>query len=87
MTAVEQRIDVTVVCGDNGGYAEIKQNEVDRGMAPVGVDLVQPDWAALATAFGAHGRRVERREDIADSIRSAIADGGVQLVHVPQNAL
>ncbi len=87
MTAVEQRLDVTVVCVDNGGYAEIKQNEVDRGMAPVGVDLVQPDWAALATAFGAHGRRVERREDIADSIRSAIADGGVQLVHVPQNAL
>ncbi|WP_164234604.1 thiamine pyrophosphate-binding protein [Microbacterium hydrocarbonoxydans] len=87
MTAVEQRLDVTVVCVDNGGYAEIRQNEVDRGMAPIGVDLVQPDWAALATAFGATGRRVARREDIADSIRSAIADGGVQLVHIPQHSL
>jgi 5-guanidino-2-oxopentanoate decarboxylase len=82
-TAVEQRLDVTIVCVDNGGYAEIRQNEVDRGIAPVGVDLVQPDWAALATAFGGVGRRVERREDIADSIRAAIADGGVQLVHIP----
>lgn len=82
-TAVEQRLDVTIVCVDNGGYAEIRQNEVDRGIVPVGVDLVQPDWAALATAFGGVGRRVERREDIADSIRAAIAEGGVQLVHIP----
>jgi acetolactate synthase-1/2/3 large subunit len=56
-------------------------------MMPVGVDLVQPGWAALATAFGASGRRVERRDDIASSIRAAIADGGVQLVHIPQHAL
>ncbi|MEV8172514.1 thiamine pyrophosphate-dependent enzyme [Microbacterium sp. NPDC077486] len=86
-TAVEQRLDVTVVCVDNGGYAEIRQNELDRGMAPIGVDLVQPDWAALATAFGATGRRVASRADIAPSIRAAIADGGVQLVHIPQHAL
>ncbi|PRB10084.1 thiamine pyrophosphate-binding protein [Microbacterium sp. MYb62] len=87
VTAVEQRLDVTVVCVDNGGYAEIRQNEVDRGMVPIGVDLVQPDWAALATAFGATGRRVERRDDIVSSIRAAITDGGVQLVHIPQHAL
>ncbi|MCT1397138.1 thiamine pyrophosphate-binding protein [Microbacterium sp. p3-SID338] len=87
VTAVEQRLDVTVVCVDNGGYAEIRQNELDRGMTPVGVDLVQPDWAALATAFGATGRRAATRADIAPSIRAAIADGGVQLVHIPQHAL
>lgn len=87
VTAVEQRLDITIVCVDNGGYAEIRQNEVDRGMEPIGVDLVQPDWAALATAFGATGRRVERRDDIASSIRAAITDGGVQLVHIPQSAL
>lgn len=87
VTAVEQRLDITVVCVDNGGYAEIRQNEVDRGMAPVGVDLVQPDWAALADAFGAQGRRVTSRADIVPAIRDAIADGGVQLVHLPQSAL
>ncbi|MFJ4223218.1 thiamine pyrophosphate-binding protein [Microbacterium sp. NPDC089695] len=87
VTAVEQRLDVTIVCVDNGGYAEIRQNEVDRGMTPVGVDLVQPDWTALATAFGAHGRRVDSRADIVPSIREAIATGGVQLVHIPQDAV
>ncbi len=83
VTAVEQRLDITVICVDNGGYAEIRQNEIDRGMTPVGVDLVQPDWAALATAFGATGRRADTPDDIASTIREAIAAGGVQLVHIP----
>ncbi|QCR20570.1 thiamine pyrophosphate-binding protein [Agrococcus sp. SGAir0287] len=87
VTAVEQRLDLTVVCVDNGGYAEIRQNEVDRGIAPIGVELVQPDWVALARAFGADARRAETHEAVARAIRDAIAAGGVQLVHVPQAAL
>ncbi|MFJ4165752.1 thiamine pyrophosphate-binding protein [Microbacterium sp. NPDC089698] len=86
VTAVEQRLDLTIVCVDNGGYAEIRQNEVDRGMTPVGVDLVQPDWAALARAFGAQGERVAAGDDLAPAIRAAIAAGGVRLVHVVQPA-
>ncbi|MTH67058.1 thiamine pyrophosphate-binding protein [Agromyces bracchium] len=84
MTAVEQRLDLTIVCVDNGGYAEIKQNELDRGIRPIGVDLVQPDWAALATAFGATGVRVDEVDRLGDAIRDAIAAGGVRLVHVRQ---
>jgi len=86
VTAVEQRLDLTIVCVDNGGYAEIRQNEVDRGMTPVGVDLVQPDWPALARAFGAHGERVDAVDELAPAIRAAIAAGGVRLVHVVQPA-
>ncbi|MFD6054126.1 thiamine pyrophosphate-binding protein [Agromyces sp. NPDC060279] len=87
VTAIEQRLDLTVVCVDNGGYAEIRQNEVDRGIQPIGVDLVQPDWAALAAAFGASAQRVGRAEEVAPTIAAAIAAGGVQFVHVPQTAL
>jgi 5-guanidino-2-oxopentanoate decarboxylase len=83
-TAVEQWLDLTVVCVDNGGYAEIRQNEIDRGIEPVGVDLVQPDWAALADAFGATGHRVTSAADVTPTIRAAIAAGGVQLVHIRQ---
>jgi acetolactate synthase-1/2/3 large subunit len=81
-TAVEQRLDLTIVCVDNGGYAEIRQNEIDRGMAPIGVDLVQPDWAALARAFGAHGVRIDDADHLVPALRAAIAAGGVQLLHV-----
>lgn len=81
-TAVEQGLDLTVVCVDNGGYAEIRQNEVDRGIRPIGVDLVQPDWAMLANAFGGTGHRVDDVDDLGAAIRAAIDAGGVQLVHV-----
>jgi acetolactate synthase-1/2/3 large subunit len=82
VTAVEQRLDLTIVCVDNGGYGEIRQNELDRGIPPVGVELVQPDWPALADAMGAHGRRADGVEELADAVRSAVAEGGVQLVHL-----
>ena len=86
MTAVEQRLDLTVVCVDNGGYAEIKQNEQDRGIPPIGVDLVQPDWAMLAAAFGATGTSVSQGPDVGAAIRAAVKTGGVQLVHIRQTA-
>lgn len=82
-TAVEQGVDVTVVCYDNGGYAEIQQNEADRGIPPIGVRLVQPDWAALADAFGGRGWRVMSVADLGDVVRQAMDAGGVNLVHVP----
>jgi len=86
-TAVEQRLDLVVVCVDNGGYAEIRQNELDRGMDPIGVDLVQPDWCGLARAFGAGARRAATAPEVAPAIRAAVAEGGVQLVHVPASAV
>jgi len=82
-TAVEQGLDLVVVCVDNGGYAEIKQNEADRGIPPVGVVLHQPDWAALATAFGGHGVSVSAPGEVRAAVEQALASGGVQLVHVP----
>jgi 5-guanidino-2-oxopentanoate decarboxylase len=82
-TAVEQGLDLVVVCVDNGGYAEIKQNEADRGIAPIGVDLHQPDWAALGRAFGGHGTRVGAAGELTAAVRDAIASGGVHVVHVP----
>jgi len=82
-TAVEQRLDVTVICCDNGGYAEIEQNEVDRGIPPIGVQLAQPDWPALVDAFGGRGRRVAAATELGDVVQQAIAAGGVNLVHVP----
>jgi len=82
-TAVEQRLDLVLVCVDNGGYGEIRANETDRGIAPVGVDLVQPDWAVLAGAFGGHGVRISRADELAPEIEAAIAGGGLRMIHAP----
>ncbi|WP_416446383.1 thiamine pyrophosphate-dependent enzyme [Leucobacter sp. HNU] len=86
ITVVEQGEDVTVIVVDNGGYAEIKQNEVDAGIAPVAVDLVQPDWAAVATAFGGVGRRAGTDAELSEAVSAAVAAGGLQLIHIDQAA-
>ena len=84
ITVVEQREDVTVIVVDNGGYAEIKQNELDAGIAPVGVDLAQPNWAAVADAFGGTGRKVATAGELAEAVTAAVAAGGLQLIHIDQ---
>ncbi len=86
ITVVEQGEDVTVIVVDNGGYAEIKQNEVDAGIAPVAVDLVQPDWAAVASAFGGTGRRAATGAELSEAVETAVAAGGLQLIHIDQAA-
>ncbi|GAB2560282.1 thiamine pyrophosphate-binding protein [Leucobacter ruminantium] len=86
ITVVEQREDVTVIVVDNGGYAEIKQNEADAGIAPIAVDLVQPDWAAVADAFGGTGRRVGDPDELRRAVDAAVRDGGLQLIHIDQAA-
>ncbi len=82
-TAVEQNLDLTVICVDNGGYAEIRQNEIDRGIVPIGVDLTQPNWPALVEAFGGTGFEVERSEDLENVLQAALRTSGLTLVHVP----
>lgn len=81
-TAAEQGIDLLIVCVDNGGYGEILQNESDRGIPPVGVRLMQPDWPALAEAFGGRGYAIRASEDLEAVLQDALEAPGVRLVHL-----
>jgi acetolactate synthase-1/2/3 large subunit len=82
MTAVELRLPIVIVCVDNGGYGEIRQNMVDADIAPVAVDLAQPDWVALARAFGAYGVAADI-DDIGSTVAAALQADGPTLVHLP----
>jgi acetolactate synthase-1/2/3 large subunit len=44
-------------------------------------DLVNPDFAALGTAFGAWSRRVETTAEFADALAEAKARKGLRLLH------
>lgn len=83
MTAVEQDLDLTVIVVDNGGYAEIKNNEADAGIAPISVDLAQPDWPALVQAFGGTGAGITELSQLPAAVDAAVAAGGLQLIHIP----
>lgn len=82
ITIVEQGEDVTVIVLDNGGYGEIRANEADIGIAPIGVDLAQPNWPGLARAFGGDGRHVSSAVELAAAVDTALTGGGLQLIHL-----
>jgi len=47
-----------------------------------GTDLRNPDFAALARAYGAHGETVVRTEEFAPAFERAVASGRAALLHV-----
>ncbi|MGA9749078.1 MAG: thiamine pyrophosphate-dependent enzyme, partial [Nocardioides sp.] len=73
VTATEQRLALPVVVVDNGGYAEIREQMVERDIEPQAVDLYRPDFAALARAVGAHGVVAERVAELGPLAAEALA--------------
>ncbi|MEO6082072.1 MAG: thiamine pyrophosphate-binding protein [Umezawaea sp.] len=51
-TAVQERLPVTVVVVDDGGYGMLRYDQDVAGHPNTGVDLHTPDFVALAASFG-----------------------------------
>ena len=64
ITATELRLALPVVIVDNGGYGEIREQMVERGITPQAVDLYRPDFPALARAIGAYGVEAKTVADL-----------------------
>ena len=58
-TVVQERIPLTIVLVDDGGYGMLRFDQQLAGERPFGVDLVTPDFAALAASFGVPAEQVE----------------------------
>jgi acetolactate synthase-1/2/3 large subunit len=62
-------------------YGTIRMHqERDYPSRVIGTELKNPDFAALARAYGGHGETVERTEDFADAFRRAEAAGSFALL-------
>jgi acetolactate synthase I/II/III large subunit len=82
-TAVQEELDVVVLVVNNGMYGTIRMHQERRYPGRVvGTDLRNPDFVALAQAYGAHGALVERSEDVAEALDEALACGRPALVEL-----
>ena len=82
-TAVQYGAAVVFVVIDNAMYGTIRMHQERTYPGRVsGTELVNPDFAALARAYGAHGETVERTEEFAPAFERALASGGAALLHV-----
>jgi len=82
-TAVQYGLPIVVLVFDNGSYGTIRMHqERDYPGRVVGTDLVNPDFAAYARAFGGFGATVTRTADFAPAFEAAVASGQPAILHV-----
>jgi acetolactate synthase-1/2/3 large subunit len=75
-TAVQYEAPIVVLLVNNGMYGTIRMHQERHYPGRVsGTDLVNPDFAKLAEAFGAFGIAVERTEDFAAAFDAALGAG------------
>ena len=82
-TAVQFGAKPLILLSNNGSYGTIRQyQEKQYPGRVVGTRLSNPDFAALARAFGAQAWVIDRHEQIAAVLQSALAADGAALVEV-----
>jgi len=81
-TAVQYDLPVVVVVVDNGMYGTIRMHqEREYPGRTSGTNLRNPDFAAMAVAFGGHGETVRDTETFMPAFRRAIASGKPAIIH------
>jgi acetolactate synthase-1/2/3 large subunit len=82
-TMVQERLPVIVIVVNNRMLGTIRMHQERRFPGRViGTDLVNPDFAALANAYGAHGERVEHTDDFPAALARARESGGPALIEL-----
>jgi len=82
-TAVRHGLNIVILVVNNGMYGTIRMHQERAYPGRVaGTNLVNPDFAAYAEAFGAHGAIVERTSDFAPAFERALAAGRPALLEL-----
>jgi thiamine pyrophosphate-dependent acetolactate synthase large subunit-like protein len=74
-TLAQERLPLTAVVVDDGGYGMLRYDQDVAGSERYGVDLLTPDFAALAAAFGIRAETVDGLEDdFGEALARHVAD-------------
>jgi acetolactate synthase-1/2/3 large subunit len=82
-TAMQYGANVIVIVVNNGMYGTIRMHQEREYPARVsGTELSNPDFAALARAYGAHGETVEETAQFAPALARSMASGKPALIEL-----
>jgi acetolactate synthase-1/2/3 large subunit len=82
-TAMQYDAAVIFIVVNNGMYGTIRMHqERDYPARVYGTALRNPDFAAYARAFGAHGETVEKTADFAPAFERCLAAGKASLIEI-----
>jgi acetolactate synthase I/II/III large subunit len=82
-TAVQHQAAIIVIVVDNGSYGTIRMHQERHFPGRVtATNLHNPDFAALAEAFGCFAAKVETTNEFAPAFKAALASGRPALLHL-----
>ncbi|RJF85622.1 thiamine pyrophosphate-binding protein [Sphingomonas cavernae] len=82
-TAVRYGCDLLVLVIDNGAYGTIRMHQEREYPERISAtELVNPDFAALARAYGCWAATVEKTDEFAPALAEAMQRKGVRLLHL-----
>ena len=82
-TAVQYKLNAVAVVFNDNCYSSIRDIQMRRFGRSIGVDLANPDFAALAEAYGAAGRRARKADELRDELLAAFERDVPTLIDVP----
>jgi acetolactate synthase-1/2/3 large subunit len=81
-TAAQYGADILIVLVDNSSYGTIRMHQEREYPERISAtELKNPDFAALARAFGGWAETVEATEDFAPALDEALGRKGIRLLH------
>lgn len=85
--AVELGLSLPILLWDNGKLQEIEDCMVESQIAPNSVVARNPDFCALAKAYGANASRPSSLADLTEAVTTAFSEDGPTLIHVTPEVL
>ncbi|MBU0723817.1 MAG: pyruvate decarboxylase [Alphaproteobacteria bacterium] len=83
ITAIARKLPLLVIVSNNNSYASIRiHQEKHYPGRVVATDLVNPDFVALAKAYGATAFRIDTEAEITPVLRQAMATQGPRFIEV-----
>lgn len=85
-TAAQYGANIIVLVANNNRYGTIRMHQERHYPGRVsGTDLVNPDFAALARAYGGYGETVTRSEDFPAALERAMGAGVPAILELPMD--
>jgi acetolactate synthase-1/2/3 large subunit len=81
-TAAQHGADLLVILVDNGSFGTIRMHQEREYPERISAtELRNPDFAALARAFGGWAETVDKTADFAPALDKALKKKGIRLIH------
>ena len=81
-TAVEHKLPIPILVWNNNALGQIRDGMAGAGIQPNAVTLRNPDFPALAKAYGARAEKPENVKALAKAIAAALAADGPTLIEM-----